>query len=195
MHFLQSFSAIISLAVLASSAVVVRDVVARSEIETYLDPSTTPIVPERRAAVNPILPPPKPSPSPIFRPGRTLRIVMISDPNGGIWHFFAAEADTPITCDDYPWMARTVVIRPGSSDPKAAFDHKKLQWPGGNYNLGIDGVNYVYRNNGNGAGALFLQNKEIKCAEHPMKSVGDLTALPKCPMSERVFHPAVYCNL
>jgi hypothetical protein len=189
-HFPHSFSAILSLAALASGAVIARE-------DTHPDtgnPAPSPTVLDRRAGIP--NEPPRSTPSiaePTGYRNRSFRVVGISTAPGAYWHFFFGQADRALSCDKQPGLVQFEALPLGPSDPAFTANHQALQWPGGEYKVEVFGQNCVYRNDGKGAGRLFCK-KEVPCAEHSMRRVGDLSKFPKCVESGKVFHLAVYCD-
>ncbi|KAF1828223.1 hypothetical protein BDW02DRAFT_617367 [Decorospora gaudefroyi] len=134
--------------------------------------------------------------------GKALSIAMVTQVNshsGGASydaqrHFYITAFGHGVGCDISSDDQVSEITSQGPSDAKSDFrgDHKNLPWPGGIYNLNIEGEDCEYKNDGTNAGRLFCPNREIDCMEESKKSTDE--GLPECSSSRVKFHPAVYCD-
>lgn len=131
--------------------------------------------------------------------GKSLSIAMISVVNshsGGAsvdseWHFFTTGVGKAVgSCGETDGAE---LKSQGPSDTKISGDvnSDNPPWPAGTFKLNIEGQDCEYKCDGAGAGRLFCPNKQISCAEDPLKSKAEGTL--KCG-TRNSFHAAVYCD-
>lgn len=131
--------------------------------------------------------------------GKSLSIAMMSNVSphfGGadvthMWKFYTTTVGKAVgSCGETDGQEITSA---GPSDPSlpSIADPENPPWPGGIFNVTLEGNRCQYKCDGTNAGKLFCPDKQISCSEDSAKRKKEGTL--KCG-SDIFFHATVFCD-